>query len=49
MTRKNVESTLTDRVFSIEKAQKELGFDPQVDPEIGLRETVLWYKRNGWV
>ncbi len=49
VTRKNIESTLADRVFSIEKAQIELGFYPQVDPEIGLRETVLWYKRNGWV
>ena len=34
---------------SIEKAQKELGFNPQVDPEIGLRDTVLWYKKNGWL
>ena len=49
VTRKNIESTLADRVFSIEKAQRELGFYPQMDPEIGLRETVLWYKRNGWV
>ncbi|MBW1800550.1 MAG: NAD-dependent epimerase/dehydratase family protein [Deltaproteobacteria bacterium] len=49
VTRKNIESTLADRVFSIEKAQKELGFIPQVDPENGLRDTVLWYKKNGWV
>ncbi|MGD8890542.1 MAG: NAD-dependent epimerase/dehydratase family protein [Desulfobacterales bacterium] len=49
VSRKNIESTLADRVFSIEKAQKEFGFNPQVDPEMGLRETVLWYKEQGWV
>ena len=49
VTRKNIESTLSDRVFSIEKAQQELGFNPRVDPEKGLRETVMWYRENGWV
>lgn len=49
VTRKNIESTLADRVFSIEKAQRELGFNPCVDPEKGLRDTVLWYKENGWI
>ena len=49
ISRKNIESTLADRVFSIEKAEKDLGFNPSVDPEIGLRETVLWYKNQGWV
>jgi len=49
VSRKNIESTLADRVFSIGKAKKELGFHPQVNPEIGLRETVEWYKEQGWV
>jgi dihydroflavonol-4-reductase len=49
ISRKNIESTLADRVFSIEKARKELGFSPQVDPEIGLKETVFWYKDHGWI
>lgn len=49
ISRKNIESTLADRVFTIEKAEKELGFDPQIDPEIGLRDTILWYKDHGWV
>ncbi len=49
VSRKNIESTLADRVFSIEKAAKELGFRPLVDPEKGLRETVEWYRENGWV
>ncbi|MEA3436772.1 MAG: NAD-dependent epimerase/dehydratase family protein [Thermodesulfobacteriota bacterium] len=49
LTRKNIESTLADRVFSVEKAETELGFRPQVDVKAGLRDTVLWYKKNGWV
>ena len=49
ITRKNIESTLADRVFSIEKAQKDLRFDPSIDPVKGLRDTVLWYREKGWV
>ena len=49
VSRKNIESTLADRIFSIEKAERELGFDPKVDPEVGLEETVAWYKEQGWV
>jgi len=49
VSRKNIESTLADRVFSIEKAQRELGFDPRIDPKAGLAETVVWYRRQGWV
>lgn len=49
VARKNIESTLADRVFSIEKATRELGFTPRVDPVIGLKETVAWYRQQGWV
>jgi dihydroflavonol-4-reductase len=49
VARKNIESTLADRVFSIDKAARELGFDPQVDPAEGLRATVLWYRENKWI
>ncbi len=49
VTRKNIESTLADRVFSIEKAQKELGFQPKIDPEQGLADTVRWYLKQQWV
>jgi dihydroflavonol-4-reductase len=49
VSRKNIESTLADRVFSIDKARKEFGFNPQIDPAKGLTETVEWYKKKGWV
>jgi len=49
VARKNIESTLADRIFSVEKANRELGFEPKIDPEEGLRETVKWYREMGWV
>jgi len=36
-------------VCSNEKAKKELGFDPQLSLEEGFRETVDWYKLEGWL
>ncbi len=49
VTRKNIESTLADRVFSVDKARRELGFAPRKDPKEGLRDTVAWYREQGWV
>ena len=49
VARKNIESTLADRAFSIDKAQRELGFNPSIDPEEGLNDTVMWYRENGWI
>lgn len=49
VSRKNIESTLADRVFSIDKAVRELGFKPGVDVEEGLRETISWYMEKGWL
>jgi nucleoside-diphosphate-sugar epimerase len=49
VSRKNIESTLADRVFSIDKAKEELGFEPEVDPMEGLSKTVKWYMEKGWV
>ena len=34
---------------SIERAKTELGYNPQVPLEEGLRETLAWYKREGWL
>jgi dihydroflavonol-4-reductase len=48
-TRKNIESTLADRVFSVEKARRELGFETEIDVESGLKDTVHWYLQKGWI
>jgi len=34
---------------SIERAQRELGYSPKVPLEEGLRETIVWYKNEGWL
>jgi len=34
---------------SIERAKNELGYKPSVDLEDGFRETIEWYKREGWL
>jgi len=45
--RRNIASTVADRVFSIEKAKQQLGFAPQVSLEEAIRETVAWYQTRG--
>ena len=49
VTRRNIASTIADRVFSIEKAQRQLGFNPQVSIEEAVHETVRWYQSQGIV
>ncbi|HLF84221.1 MAG TPA: NAD-dependent epimerase/dehydratase family protein [Blastocatellia bacterium] len=34
---------------SIARAKSELGYSPRVPLEEGLRETILWYKSEGWL
>jgi len=46
ITRERIESMSTNRVFSVEKAKKELGYKPKVTMEEGVKETVGWYKEN---
>jgi nucleoside-diphosphate-sugar epimerase len=38
-----------DRRFSIAKAERELGYAPQVDLPEGIRRTVEWYRGEGWL
>jgi nucleoside-diphosphate-sugar epimerase len=43
------ELTATDWSCSIEKSQRDLGFQPYYDLERGMAETVQWYKNNNWL
>ena len=45
-TRQNIASTVWDRVFSIEKAKRELGYTPSIHFREGILETVNWFKNN---
>jgi len=38
-----------DRAYSVRKAMRELGFKPKYDLKTGLRETVEWYRENGYI
>lgn len=44
-----VDSVTTDRSYSIGRARDELSFSPIYDLEVGLRETVDWYRENGYI
>ena len=33
----------------IEPARRDFGYDPQWTLEEGVRESVKWYKENGWL
>jgi nucleoside-diphosphate-sugar epimerase len=37
------------RAFNIDKAKRELGYQPQVGIEEGLRRTAQWYKKEGYL
>ncbi len=47
LTRSAVDFFSTSYRFSIEKARRELGYQPQVSLEEGLARTVAWYRENG--
>jgi nucleoside-diphosphate-sugar epimerase len=34
---------------SIEKAKKELGYREELTIEEGIRDTIKWYRENGWL
>lgn len=38
-----------NRAFKIDKAKNELGYNPGVDLDTGLRKTYEWYKDNGYL
>lgn len=47
--RRRVDFFTHDRAFSIEKARRLLGYDPQVNLEKGIRDTARWYQEQGFL
>ncbi|HNS72255.1 MAG TPA: NAD-dependent epimerase/dehydratase family protein [bacterium] len=45
--RRRVDIFVKDRAFDISKAKRELGFQPRVELEHGIRRTAFWYKESG--
>jgi nucleoside-diphosphate-sugar epimerase len=40
---------LKNRAFSIKKAQSELGYEPIVRFEEGMKKTIQWYWQQRWL
>jgi len=49
MTYKNMESLITNRVFSIDKAKRELGYAPCIPFDEGISSTLAWYVGQGLI
>ncbi len=47
--RETVESVTSDRAFSIDRARRDLGYEPVYDLPDGMAETVAWYRENGYL
>ncbi|MEM0014840.1 MAG: NAD-dependent epimerase/dehydratase family protein [Zestosphaera sp.] len=46
---KIVDAVTTHRAYRIDKAKRELGYKPQYDLVKGLKETIKWYRDNGYI
>jgi len=44
---KTVDVMVSDRAYSVEKAERDLGYSPQYSLKDGLRETVEGYREMG--
>lgn len=47
--RRRVAFFTKSRAFSIEKAERVVGYQPQVDLETGIRQTARWYRDQGFL
>jgi nucleoside-diphosphate-sugar epimerase len=47
--RRRVDFFVKNRAFSIDKAKRDLGYDPSVDLVDGANRTIGWYKENDWI
>jgi nucleoside-diphosphate-sugar epimerase len=47
--RRRLDFFLKDRAFDIDKARTILGWEPTVELDIGIAETLEWYRAAGWI
>jgi dihydroflavonol-4-reductase len=47
--RRRVDFFTKSRAFDIARARTEIGYDPRVRLEEGIRRTLEWYRQHGWV
>lgn len=49
LTRSRVKFLTNSRMYSIERARKELGYAPKVGLDEGMKETAIWYQKHGYL
>ena len=49
LTRSRVVLLSCSFTYSIEKAKKELGYEPKVDLDEGFKKAVDWYREKSWL
>ncbi|GAC1646776.1 MAG: NAD(P)-dependent oxidoreductase [Ktedonobacteraceae bacterium] len=49
LTRSRVKFLTNSRVYSIERAQKELGYASKVGLDEGMKRTAAWYQKHGYL
>lgn len=47
VTKRNIEATIVDRIYDINKAKNELEYNPLISMKDGIRQTVNWYINSG--
>ena len=47
VTKRNIEMTINDRIYDISKAKNDLGYEPEMSMEEGIRTVISWYKEIG--
>lgn len=47
VTKRNIQMTIQDRIYDISKARNEIGYEPEMTMEQGIRTVIRWYKDNG--
>lgn len=49
LTRSRVKFLTNSRVYSIERAQTELGYEPKIGLDEGMKSTAAWYQKHGYL
>lgn len=49
VSRKNILSVAASRVFDISKAKRDLDYGPSVNLELGIKQTIDWYRKESLI
>ncbi|MBV9710736.1 MAG: NAD-dependent epimerase/dehydratase family protein [Ktedonobacteraceae bacterium] len=49
LTRSRVQFLTNSRIYSIERARHDLGYEPEVGLEEGMKQTAAWYQKHNYI